>query len=404
MSFGDTFALAWNSASNEARAAASAIATGARAVVDTAETAGSAIAKTAKAVVSKTDDAAKWTLHEGERTGRAISKAAVAAKKATVNGVVAAYDSAKQAFSTAVATAATVGCVVENWGVGGIALNVGLVLTKPGISELLRPVLRQGGDESQKPFDGHVLGAGCQENSTAGTMPSGCFQKPGALPKISYINGINTRYTPEDKDKEKGLFSGGICKTMLEIAKITCSEVTGVYNATEGIGNDVDECLDNIGKNGNTPAIVPLADMIVKAARTGQPVTLFAHSQGGLITQEAVARAKLQLMNEDDLTSEEAEQRLGVVSIKSFGTALMGWPSGPHYERFTNTADPVPPIIIGAQTSYPVATWNDSAGAEQNHVFTNPHLNPIDSHSMDDTYLPRFRELKGAPHCACKGT
>jgi hypothetical protein len=189
---------------------------------------------------------------------------------------------------------------------------------------------------------------------------------------------------------------------MQEIAKTTCSEVTGIYNATEGMGKDLDECLDNIAKSSNSPAVVPLRNMIIQAARSGKPITLFAHSQGGLITQEAVTQAKQQLMSEDDLTADEAEQKLCVISIDSFGTAIMGWPTGPHYQRFTNTTDPVPPIIIGAQTSYPIATWKDSASADANYVFTSPHLNPFDSHSMDDTYLPEYVAVKGAPRCACK--
>jgi hypothetical protein len=164
--------------------------------------------------------------------------------------------------------------------------------------------------------------------------------------------------------------------------------------------------LDNIAKESSSPAVDPLRDMMAQAARTNppQPITIFAHSQGGLITQEAVAQAKQKLID-DGFSEEQAEQRLSAVSIKSFGTALMGWPKGPHYERFTNTSDPVPPVIAGAQTSYPSATWDDSAPADPggNHVFTSPHLNPIDSHNMDNTYLPAYAQMKGA-HCACKGT
>ena len=87
------------------------------------------------------------------------------------------------------------------------------------------------------------------------------------LPKISYVNGINTAYSePGGKDP----FAGGICKTMQEIAKTTCSEVTGIYNATEGMGKDLDECLDNIAKNSTAPSVVPLRNMINDAAEVCQ--------------------------------------------------------------------------------------------------------------------------------------
>jgi hypothetical protein len=407
MAWGESFASAWNSATQEARAVASAIATGAKAVTDSTAAAVQFIAReakaTAKAAVNMAEDAAEWSLQQGKKIGKSIAAGAIAIKDATVKGVAAVYDAAKQTFSTVVAGAVTVFCTVENWLVGDIVMILSSALSKPIVSDLLRLLVGLGGDDSQKPFDGHVLGAGCQENSPTGVMPPGCFQKPGSLPKITYVNGVNTRYTPTEADKAKGLFSGGICKTILEIAKATCSEVTGVYNATEGIGKDAAECLDNIAKTRSSPAVVTLRDMIVRAARTGQPLTLFAHSQGGLITQHAVAQAKQELMDKYGLTQGEAEQRLGAISIKSFGTAQLGWPHGPHYERFTNTADPIPPVIFGAQTSYLAETWLDSAGADQHHVFTDPHLNPIDSHSMDDTYLPKFQEIRGAAHCACKG-
>jgi hypothetical protein len=424
MSWGDGFKSAWNNTTGAAQAAASSIATGAKAVADGAAAAvqfmaseakamartaadfavasGRAIANAAVAAEHKAVSAAEWTLEQTKRAASAVAHATAAAAKATARGVAAAFNAVKSAFVSVAVSAVTACVTVENWIVGGIAFDAGFLLTKPGISSIVRYLATRGGDESQKPYDGDVLGGGCKKGNPAGVMPPGCFQKPGTLPKITYVNGINTRYTPQDPNQKDPFVEGGICKTMQQIAATTCSEVTGVYNATEGIGKDLDECLDNIAKDSNTPAVVPLTDAMVQAARTGQPTTIFAHSQGGLITQEAVARAKAKLVIVDKLTPEEAEQELSVVSVKSFGTALMGWPKGPHYERFTNTADPVPPAITGAQTSYPSASW-ESAAADNNYVFTSPHVNPIDSHSMDDVYVPIYGHVKGV-HCACKGT
>jgi hypothetical protein len=414
MSWGDDLESGWNSATTVARASLSAVLTGARAVEDATAAVVQVLARTARSTYGA-------VTHAAVKAGTAVATAAVnvvddaadvaataglAVAKATAMEAAATYDAAKQVFSSASIGVATVSCAATDV----VAFTAATVLTKPGISNVLRPLLKLWGDDSQKQFDGDVLGGGCKKGNPTGVMPPGCVQKPsapgkpGKLPKIIYVNGINTRYTPVNPSETNIFTEDGICKTMQAIAETTCSEVTGVYNATEGIGKDLDECLDNIAKDGNSPAIVPLRDMMVQAARSKppQPITIFAHSQGGLITQQAVAQAKQQLMNEDNLTSDEAAQELGAVSVDSFGTAVIGWPKGPHYERVTNIADPVPAAILGTQTSFPGATFGDSASAE-NHVFISPHLKPIDSHSMDDTYLPEYGQWKGK-HCACKGT
>lgn len=438
MSWGDSFKSAWNSASDAARSAASAVATGAKAVADgtaaaaqflareandmartavaAAVAAGQAIASTAMAVEHKVVDATNWAIDQTKKAAIAAADATVVAAKATARGVAAAYHAAKKAFSAAAVGLATACTAVEDWVFAGIALDAGFVFTKPGISNLIRPMVRYFRDDpkspdSQKPYDGDVLGAGCKKDGPGGVRPPRCYY-PGSLPRITYVNGINTRYTADEKHKEEGLFGGGICKTMLEIASKTCCEVIGVYNATQGIGSDLDRCLDDIARQSSSKAVDPLRDMIVKAALSGQPLTIFAHSEGGLITQDALIDAKQELMSgysdppRPRLTSAQAEQKLSVVSIKSFGTALLGWPKGPHYERFTNTADPVPAAIIGAQTSYPAATLKDSAPADlnQNHVFTTPYLNPLsfETHDMNTTYLDAYSRIKGVPKCACK--
>lgn len=414
MPWGNPFKAAWDGATNAARETVGALATGAKCVADAtaatvqflakeakviakttvevAKTVGRAVVKIAGVVKDKIVSAAEWTAQMALRLGKAIVKGAIIAAKVAVKAIVAAFDLAKKVFAAVVAAVSTVACVAYSWAVGGIALAVGAVLTKPLLAQLFRPLLRLGKDGPPDLLDGHTIGKDCSEVSSAnpsGVMPSGCKQTAGSLPKISYINGINTNQKT-------------ICETMKKLANDTCSEVMGIYNATHGITKDIDECLDNIGKSSNEPAVAPMKKMIVEAAENQKPLTLYAHSQGGLITQEAISQAKQELMMKYPITAEEAEKALGVVSVKSFGTAMMGWPKGPEYERFTNTSDPIPPAILGAQTSYPLETWKDSAEATQHHVFTSPHLNPIESHSMDDVYLEELKAVKGAPYCACK--
>lgn len=72
-----------------------------------------------------------------------------------------------------------------------------------------------------------------------------------------------------------------------------------------------------------------------------------------------------------------------------------------NYEQFTNNSDPVPGVIAGAQKNYPDATFKDNASIPeaQRHRFNSPHLNPIDSHSMDNVYIEKMKEIHGQPNC-----
>lgn len=342
-------------------------------------------------------EAIAWCQNRISQAGSAVGARALEAEAVAASRIKDAFRGVGRFFSEAAAGLGKAVCAAWNWSIAGISLAAGSILTKPVISHLLRPLLGVGGDSSQKQYDGMVLGAGCKKESSDGhgMMPPECKQPTGKLPKIVYVNGISTPYKPPKKNGD------GICKTMRLIAEGTCSEVTGVYNATEGFGKDVDECIDNINKASDSKAVDPLKNAILQAAIDKRPTRIFAHSQGGLITQEAIASAKRELEQDEGLTSEEAEQRLENVEIVSFGTAILGWPKGPRYQRYTNTADPIPPMILGTQTSYPTSTLGDSATAERHHVFTKPHLNPIDSHSMDATYLKEYQTDKGAKTCAC---
>lgn len=375
-----------------------------RQVADAAQWVGKEAANAAKtaenfaqAAVHDGTIATRWVAQKEVEFRNAVVAATAKLEKAAANKIAAVYAAAKHDFSVAVADIATATCAIENWALNIAAFGLSSVTTLPFISDAVRPLLGFWGSKPHN--DGDPIGADCQKNSTGGMRPPGC--RSTSLQKIVYVNGILTTY---DQSKDEHGHYTGICGTMEAIAQATCAEVTGIYNATQGFGRDLDKSLDHIAKQGTTTAVDTVRELLVTAAQKHQPLTLFAHSDGGLLTQEAVAQAKAELMMDDNLTAAEAEQKLNVISISSFGTALLGWPKGPHYERFTNTADPVPPAIIGAQISYQDAAWSDSAAADKTYVFTSPHFNPLESHYMDTSYIPEFSRIKGAPHCACKGT
>jgi hypothetical protein len=201
-----------------------------------------------------------------------------------------------------------------------------------------------------------------------------------SLKKIYYINGIDTE--PQAN-----------CASSKSIANATCAEVISVYNRTEGIISDTRECVKNIRK---TDDVTPTDAMekIMKnhfgnpPEKPYQELNLYAHSQGGLITQEALIQYKANLKR--TMTDERAEEVLKNINVKTFGTAQRGWPRGPKYERFLNVFDPVPHIIRLAQMKYKEVTYTEdtrAADLSNRHLVFKPKINPIGAHSMDKVYV-----------------
>jgi len=265
----------------------------------------------------------------------------------------------------------------------------------------------------QKPLDGQFVGKDCKPSPKKpgeGVVPKKCAaagKKPAK--KIYYVNGINTDLlTDGSKDPNNPYEGSGFCGNMHAIADADCAEVIGVYNATEGMGRDLTECLDNIGRAGKTPAAKTLSEEMMRNLTKEPPekMTLFAHSQGGLVTQEALIDTKAQLVA-SGMTEAQAEQRMSNLDIKSFGTALMGWPQGPQYERFTNLKDPVPyAIAVGQGALYPVETVSDTS-TPGTHVYADKNW-LFDAHSMDGSYMVKYAEMQdqkaketGQPRCDC---
>jgi hypothetical protein len=295
------------------------------------------------------------------------------------------------------------------------ALNLGakvVVSLKAGALKVVESVLRKGmqmipDNKDQKRFDGQFVGKGCEPSTTPppqGVQPKKC---PGGVQsgkKVYYVNGINTAARENDK------FEGsGMCSNMHSIADTTCAEVVGIYNATEGMGRDLDECISNISRAGKTPAAQTLSDQMTANLMKSppEPMTVFAHSQGGLVTQEALIDTKARLVA-SGMSPAEAEQRMSLLQVKSFGTAVDGWPAGPSYERFTNTRDPVPYVINFAQGQlYQKETMADSAPAP-NNTFKDKNI-LFDAHSMEKSYMPymdqKLQQQTGQnaqDRCQCK--
>jgi hypothetical protein len=395
---GGAFQAAWNAATSDAKSAAAAIATGGETVSEVTQVAAAKAVGVAKKVADTTLKAAHWAGQQTVKTAKWTANETVAAVEETARVAKSAFEAAKKAFTGVTEGAILMACVAENALVKEVANLGAQVLANPYLEPLQDVLL--GAQPKDLAHDGETVGAGCMPKGSKSTgvlpqCPNGRIQTRG---KATYINGINTDYHTGEKNADS---QDGICKTMQELANATCAEVTGVYNATGGTRADIGECLTNIGKDSHSPAVATLRRLMFSALDQNPPqdMTIYAHSQGGLMTQEALADVKNKLTIE--YGEADAVARMQQISVNSFGTAEQGWPVGPNYEQFTNSSDPVPGAIAGAQTNYPEATFNDSAVIPDSHrnIFNSPHLNPIDSHSMDNVYIPQMVKINGQPNC-----
>lgn len=395
---GGAFKAAWNLAAGAAKSIVAAVATGARMLVGAAQAVGAKAVQAASTAAHAAVEAEQWAETQTIRGAQWAEEETAAAAEAAARGVKTAFIAAKTAFTDAVAGAIWVACAAENQLAKDLATEAAQVLSSP----LLKPVqdVILGKQPKNLPHDGETVGKGCKGMGpdSGGTLPQCPSGKVRTSGKLTYVNGIMTGYPAGDPNADQ---KDGICKTMQKLANATCAEVIGVYNATGGMRADIGECLTNIAKNSETPAVDTLQRSMFAALSQDPPqgMTIYAHSQGGLITQEALADLKNRLAIE--YGDAGAEERMTHLSIESFGTAEKGWPAGPKYEQFTNFSDPVPGVIAGAQENYPDATFRDNAvvPASRRHRFFSPHPNPIDSHSMDNVYINEMVRVHGQPNC-----
>jgi len=366
-----------------------------RKAADGAEYVGGQVAKGVDFVVSEVNE-----LGGAVKDGAAlVYDAAARSFKAVKIGAAVALCDAKRA-------AVFISLAAWNEAVNQVAAVGAYVLSDPSVEIVLRELAKRtaSAPSSDVASDGAVMDAdACGCGCSGGVRPPNCRQPPGTLPTAHYINGINTG--PKDH-----------CATLRALADALCKEMTGTYNATFGMGKDIVECVDNIRRIETKPEEELFHEIIANiGANPPKEMDLYAHSQGGLITQHAVIQAKIAIManyitqncsnppTEAELTAAEADtmDRLAKLKINSFGTAIAGWPKGPRYESYTNLADPVPRVIMAAQLNHMKETFDDGS-VLSSIVFEEPRLNPIAAHSMDDVYIPRMKAMRPPANCLCR--
>ncbi len=178
----------------------------------------------------------------------------------------------------------------------------------------------------------------------------------GRKPKgtIVEINGIMTDRALQTSD-------------MQALADQTGAAVVGVHNASRGLFWDLIQCIADKMSIGKNPAVDTTAGLIYEALNEERPLTVVAHSQGGLILSRALIDARNRLLLEDGLSVAEVNKRLSQIHVVTAGGAASHYVSGPQYQHFVNTADVVP-MLLGVSVT---AVFRDPGqGAAINYLAT----------------------------------
>ncbi|WP_434381487.1 hypothetical protein [Melittangium boletus] len=206
----------------------------------------------------------------------------------------------------------------------------------PGARPVQEPQATGVPGVSADPDDGWIVGAG----------PTG----PTAYPPNTPADQVHP-FTPEGQDPNAPrptiLFTNGIltnspdqAKAAQQLANETGANVICVHNGTNGFVPDVAQAGgDRISLPGNA-ATNTLTRLMTQAAQSGGPVQVAAHSQGGIITSDALQQTKDNLRAQG-MSAAQVEQTMSHFDVQTFGGAAASYPSGPNYTHVIHPGDPV---------------------------------------------------------------
>lgn len=238
----------------------------------------------------------------------------------------------------------------------------------------------------------------CQKKREAGLQPR----------NIVFVNGIQN-------DSEDH------CATLKAIARQTCANVTGIYNATAGKGilgflSDVlqtrkDRQLVETAAgarsspthDGRNPSVDTLTRVISKQAQEGKPQELWFHSQGAAVGSLALAQAR------NALAFQMGGSPLANVEVKSFGGAAPMWVGVKRSQHFVHLNDPVP-TLLGVGPDPSEAKFRAGATSRIVHFSGDPSSTEpfavanrerslmktnLGNHGMIDSYLKMEKQQNG---------
>jgi hypothetical protein len=229
-----------------------------------------------------------------------------------------------------------------------------------------------------KAYDGKLIGAGGKAynadtplSQVPGYTPKDGVKKPGT---IIYVNGMMT-----DKATQE--------KSLQAIADKTGQKTIGIHNSTEGFFKDLGQCITDKMDKGKNPAVDTLADSLYTELKAGRDVHLMAHSQGGLITSRALNDVAKRLRIEDGLSPAQVQEKLGKVSVETFGAAAATYPDGPKYVHYVNDKDPVPGLFgLGTSGKGPLDLLKHAGKDAKIRYFSEKSIFS-GAHNINDTYL-----------------
>jgi tetratricopeptide (TPR) repeat protein len=117
--------------------------------------------------------------------------------------------------------------------------------------------------------------------------------------------------------------------------------VTRVYNKSDGLISDLYESGKlKIGLLKDNPAVQSLVENIISDLKREEPVEIYAHSEGAIITSVALDIVKEKY---PELFAKNAYK----ISVNTYGGAARNFPEGPAYNHVVFKSDPVP--LVGAK-------------------------------------------------------
>lgn len=250
--------------------------------------------------------------------------------------------------------------------------------TQPATRPAAVPTGVPVGNRDNAAMDGQLMTRDNQGTTWGtGVAPS---QIPGANGRdtVLWVNGIRT--SAADHQATLGL-----------LEQQGNTRAVGLYNATEGGLRDTLQVSADRGENAQraagtwqgqsrNAATRSLADSIVSHLNTSrEPLQLKAHSQGAVVTANALYAARDQLVAQHGAA--RANEMMGRLQVETFGGAARNYVDGPQYTHWINESDNVTGSMgPDAQTGGRGATINrfnvDPPGASLNHSFTDvywPH-------------------------------
>lgn len=277
-------------------------------------------------------------------------------------------------------------------------------------SEAVRPL-----DEglSEQAYDGGLVGAGGRvypASTPLEAVPTIRGEPAGNDELIVSVNGIRTTLAEQIEDLEA-------------LAAATGSRVVGVHNSTGGAGRDLlqsvadkdtrvesfwvdvfDRASVRMGRSPEKAPLVgreapghrnPATDSLTnviwrQVVEKGGSIHLVAHSQGAIITSNALAEVKRRLRTEQRLTPDQATEVLSRCRVETFGGAVHCFVTGPQYDHYVNTRDWVP--LLGLKA------FGLAGGGANVHRITDPGDGPFWKGPCHDfqTYL-RNRDTAELP-------